>query len=68
MLCLKTKYQRLLSKEEQKKCVKSMLQEKFPLKTYVSCLLVNIVFALCIIGFQIGLISVKGPLYFVGAG
>ena len=68
MLCLKTKYQKLLTKEEEKKCVKLMLLENFPLKSYVICVVVNILFGFCTIGFQIGLMSVKGPLYYVGAG
>ncbi len=64
----KTKYQKLLTKEEEKKCLQTMLLENFPLKTYVICLSINMVLGFCAIGFQFGLISVKGPLYYVGAG
>ncbi len=66
--CLKTKYQKLLTKEEEKKCLELMLLGNFPLKTYIICLTINMLLGFCAIGFQFGLISVKGPLYFVGAG
>ncbi len=68
MSCFKTKYQKLLTKDETNRCIKIMLQEKFPFKIYLTCLFVNIFFGCCAIGFQIALISVKGPLYYVGAG
>lgn len=64
----KTKYQKLLTSNEVIKCQEIVLKEKFPLKTYASVLSIQIYLGLCMIGFQIGLIVVKGPYYYVGVG
>lgn len=68
MLCHKTKYQKLLTSEEERKCVKQMLVNELPYKVYLPCLIVNMFLGFCAIGFQLVLMAVKGPLYFVGAG
>ena len=64
----KSKYQKLLTKEEVTRCKEIVLEEKFPLIVYISVLSIEIFYGLCMIGFGIGLIVVKGPYYYVGTG
>ena len=46
MFCFKTAAEKALSKEERLKCLDQMLNEKFPMKFYVSSAVIHIFFAI----------------------
>ena len=66
--CVKTKYEKMLTKKERKEAIGMMLAENFPLKIIIITTLMEALLGLMAIGFQIASIVVRSPLYFVGTG
>ncbi len=69
-MCLfcKTNAEKHLTNEEKQQCLQDFLETNFPVTIWIISIVINISSALIVIGLQIALISVKGKLYFVGAG
>ena len=68
MDCCESEYFKILSKEDRIKCIKQMLEEKFPTKTFLVCLILCILFGFSAIVFQIVLMILKGKLYYIATG
>jgi hypothetical protein len=66
--CCQNKYAKLLSKEDIKKCVQKMLDERFPTKAFFVCVFINLMLGALAIAFGISLIIVKGKNYKIGVG
>ncbi len=64
----RTKYENALTPQERDHCLEIFLKEKFPTKIYAFILIYTILLGLCMIGFQIALIVVKGSWYYIGTG
>jgi hypothetical protein len=68
MGCLRSKFEKQLSREERVQAVKNMLEHNLPVRTLTITAIIGIIFGLCAIGFQIAAIVVKAQLYYVGVG
>jgi hypothetical protein len=68
MGCLKSKYEKQLTKEERVQAVKNMLEHDLPVKTLAITAIFGIILGLMAIGFQIAAIVVRAQLYYVGLG
>jgi hypothetical protein len=68
MGCLKSKYQKQLTKEEQKQATENFLEYDFPLKFMVISTTVGTVLALLAIAFGILAVAYKSPLYQASTG
>jgi hypothetical protein len=66
--CLKSKYEKQLTKEERKEAIVSFLKNDFPLRFIVITTIMEMLLSFMAIGFQIASIILKSPLYFVGTG
>ncbi len=68
MSCCKTGIEKVLSADDLYNLNNSIVKEKFPIKRYAFCLIINMSIGFVVIGFQIAAIAMKSPLYYVGVG
>lgn len=66
--CCRNRYEALLGKEDFTRCVKKMLDERFPAAVFLFCVLFNMCLGVAAVVLGILIITVKGKYYEVGVG